>query len=368
MSASSAPQVKSVDPSIHQANLRKYAKPLLKWFDRHQRDLPWRREKTPYRVWVSEIMLQQTQVATVIDYFNRFVRRFPDVQSLAAAEIEEVLRYWEGLGYYRRARQMHAAAQQIVQHHEGRFPQQFSEVLQLPGIGRYTAGAILSIACDQRLPILEGNTVRLYSRLVGLTTDPRLPSNQRQLWEFAEAILPKQRVGDFNQALMELGSQICLPANPHCHLCPLARFCPTCQLGLQDSIPVPSRKARTQEIAESVLLVQRSGKYLIRKCQPGEWWEGLWDFPRYRTTSPEEMSVALEREFGIRADFVNGQWQCKHSVTRYRITLYCFIANRVRGRLKNAKGRCGWFTRQQLGELAMSSTGRKVANHLQKIG
>lgn len=359
--------MQTVDPSIHKANLRKYAKPLLKWFDHHQRDLPWRRQKTPYRIWVSEIMLQQTQVATVIAYFNRFMERFPDIESLAAAETEEVLRLWEGLGYYRRARQLHAAAQQIVQRHNGGFPEEFSDVIRLPGIGRYTAGAILSISLDHQLPILEGNTVRLYSRLIGLTSDPRQPDNQRRLWEFAEAILPSRRVGDFNQALMELGSQICTPNNPRCSTCPLINLCPTFQQGLQKSIPVTPRRNKIQEISESVLLVKRGGKYLLRKCQPGEWWEGLWDFPRYRTTCPAEMSWQLEHEFGIRADFAAGGWQCKHSVTRYRISLKCFSALRIQGRLKPPKERCGWFSPAQLNQLAMSSTGRKVANHLSGV-
>ena len=165
---------------------------LLKWFDANQRDLPWRKNRTPYRIWVSEIMLQQTQVATVIAYYRRFMKQFPTVKKLAAAEQSEVLKLWEGLGYYRRARQLHAAAQQVVDQHGGKFPTDFDSVLALPGIGRYTAGAILSISLDQRLPILEGNTIRLFARLLAMPDDPRTTANQKVLWKFAESILPKQ--------------------------------------------------------------------------------------------------------------------------------------------------------------------------------
>ena len=163
---------------------------LLKWFDENQRDLPWRKNKTPYRIWVSEIMLQQTQVATVVDYYKRFLKRFPTVKKLAAAQEAEVLKLWEGLGYYRRARQLHAAAKLVVQQHGGKFPTDFDSVLALPGIGRYTAGAILSISQDQQQPILEGNTIRLFARLMEMKSDPRTTSNQKALWEFSQSILP----------------------------------------------------------------------------------------------------------------------------------------------------------------------------------
>jgi len=342
---------------------------LLKWFDRHQRDLPWRKSKTAYRVWISEIMLQQTQVATVIDYFNRFIQRFPDVQSLAAADIQEVLRYWEGLGYYRRARQLHQAAERIVQHHQGEFPDTFAEVLALPGIGRYTAGAILSIARDQRLPILEGNTLRLFSRLMGMNSDPRTPLGQRQLWQFAEQILPQRRVGDFNQALMELGNQVCTPTKPACSACPLQKLCPTFAFQWQDAIPLPPVKTNLQNVSEAVLLVMRSQKFLLRKCQPGEWWEGLWDFPRYRLESPlpTVLSEQLARDVGLETILQDTGWQCKHAVTRYRITLQCFRAERVQGRLKSPPDRWGWFPRQQLEQLAMSATGRKITQQLDSL-
>jgi A/G-specific adenine glycosylase len=343
---------------------------LLKWFDQHQRELPWRTDKTPYRVWVSEIMLQQTQVATVIDYYTRFLKKFPTVKQLAAADEADVLKLWEGLGYYRRARQMHAAAKAIVEHHGGEFPVDFAAVLDLPGIGRYTAGAILSISQDQRLPILEGNTIRLFSRLLAMKTDPRSTANQRTLWEFAESILPKKRCGDFNQALMELGSEICNPKNPNCQRCPLLDCCPTFAGGWQSSIPVASKKMVYEDLHEAVVMVERKGKYLVRLCQPGERWAGMWDFPRFRVepddhrSLPDQLSLHLKKQFGLLVKVHATDQRIRHAVTKYRITLDCFVAESVAGRLKTKAQTVGWQTLAEIEALPMSITGRKFAQLL----
>ena len=340
---------------------------LLKWFDEHQRELPWRENKTLYRVWVSEIMLQQTQVATVIDYYKRFLKRFPTVERLAAAEQSDVLKLWEGLGYYRRARQMHAAARQIVDKHEGKFPTDFKSVVDLPGIGRYTAGAILSISQEQKLPILEGNTIRLLARLMLMKSDPRTTANQNSLWEFSESLLPGKRVGDFNQALMELGSEVCQPKRPRCDECPVAVLCPTHARGLQSEIPASAKKVAYEDIREAVVIVQRRNKYLVRLCGPGERWTGLWDFPRFQIDSdhPEE---AIARELneltGLTATLRDSNKTIKHAVTRFRITLNCFIADDIRGRLKPSGQSLKWTTVAELNELPMSVTGRKIANLL----
>src|SRR5947208_11956281 len=189
---------------------------LLSWFDKNHRDLPWRRNRDPYAIWVSEVMLQQTQVATVIPYCERFLHSFPTVAALAAADEHDVLRHWEGLGYYRRARQLHQAARQIVADHHGRIPADPAAFAGLPGVGRYTLGAVLSQAFELRLPILEANSVRVLCRLIGLRDDPRTPAAQQRLWAAAEELLPVRHVGDFNQALMELGALVCTPAAPDC--------------------------------------------------------------------------------------------------------------------------------------------------------
>src|SRR6266852_396195 len=216
---------------------RQLCRSLLAWFDRHRRDLPWRRSRDVYHIWVSEVMLQQTQVATVIPYFKRFLEAFPTLADLAAAEEGDVLRLWEGLGYYRRARDLHRAAQRVVADHGGRIPQEPALLASLPGIGRYTLGAILSQAFDRRLPILETNSQRVLCRLFGRRCDPRRGQARRWLWEIAESLLPARRVGAFNQALMELGALVCTPAVPRCGACPVRALCAARRLGIQDEIP-----------------------------------------------------------------------------------------------------------------------------------
>ena len=344
---------------------------LLKWFDENQRDLPWRKNKTPYRIWVSEIMLQQTQVATVIDYYNRFLKNFPSVGKLAAADESEVLKLWEGLGYYRRARQMHAAAKTVVELHDGKFPTDFESTLALPGIGRYTAGAILSISQDHRLPILEGNTIRLFARLMEMHVDPRTTENQKILWEFSESLLPRKRCGDFNQALMELGSEACHPKRPKCLICPIADLCPTAIGGLQEKIPVAMKKIRYEDISEAVVVVQKGKKFLVRQCRAGERWEYLWDFPRYcldKNYEPNQMrthlSERLKQQTGLTAVVHRSTRQIKHAVTRYRITLDCCPADNVKGRLKRSSETLKWMTIEEINQTPMSVTGRKIAKSL----
>jgi len=344
---------------------------LLKWFDANQRDLPWRKERTPYRVWVSEIMLQQTQVATVIAYYQRFMKRFPTVKKLAAADQSEVLKLWEGLGYYRRARQMHAAAIQVVEEHGGKFPTDFESVLALPGIGRYTAGAILSIALDQKLPILEGNTIRLYARLLKMKSDPRSSANQKVLWEFAESILPTKRAGDFNQALMELGSEVCKPRTWQCDACPIQRICPTFAKGLQATIPAKGKKIVYEDLHEAAILVSKKiggqQKWLVRVCGSDERWTGLWDFPRYEidhqkseTEIGDDLALTLANNTGLKAKLNIVGKPIRHAVTKYRIRLSCFEATSVTGRLKKQTAETRWCTADELADLPMSITGRKL--------
>lgn len=254
---------------------------LLEWFSQNGRDLPWRRTKDPYAIWLSEIMLQQTQTPTVVPYFERFLAAFPTLQALAQADQAEVLRLWEGLGYYRRAVQLHQAAQKIVSELGGQFPQTPEELLQLPGIGRYTAGAILSIAFDKRQPILEANTTRLWSRLLAYRASTVSAQAQRLFWYMAECILPRRQVGRFNQALMELGSMVCLPRQPRCEQCPVGRFCLAYRKGLQNCLPCARPKPTVQFCQEAALIVRRNDQVLLRRIPEGQRWAGLWDFPRF---------------------------------------------------------------------------------------
>jgi A/G-specific adenine glycosylase len=338
---------------------------LLAWFAANARALPWRGTRDLYAIWISEIMLQQTQVVTVVDYFQRFLRRFPTLNELAAADEQEVLRMWEGLGYYRRARQLHAAAKQIVTIHGGVFPESFREVLSLPGIGRYTAGAILSIGRDQRLPILEANTIRVLSRLLAFAGDPHSAAGQQTLWRFAEEILPAREVGHFNQALMELGATLCTPREPSCLDCPLKGLCPTRKAGQTHRIPAPKRKTAYEDVSEAAVVIRRrDGHVLVRQCQPGERWAGLWDFPRVAMTNGDEskqLCAAIQMLTSLRIELGEQFAVIKHGVTRYRITLRCYEARAKSSRLAKHDDNRRWIAPESLHELPLSTTGRKIS-------
>ena len=252
--------------------LRTFRKQLLKWFGEFQRDLPWRRTRDPYRIWLSEIMLQQTRVAAVIPYYERFLERFPDVHALAAAPPEEVLRLWSGLGYYSRARNLQHAAQQIVAKHGGVFPRDEAEALKLPGIGRYTAAAILSIAYGAKHAVLDGNVARVLARIFAVRGDLREAKRWQGLQKQADTLLDPQSPGDWNQAMMELGATLCTPRAPQCLLCPVAQFCRARKLGLAESLPAARKKRATVEItlASAVLLDPRGRTLLLPPPQSSE--------------------------------------------------------------------------------------------------
>jgi A/G-specific adenine glycosylase len=244
--------------------IAKFRKRLLSWFGRFQRDLPWRRSKDPYRIWLSEIMLQQTRVAVVIPYFERFLERFPDLRALAEAPEEEVLRLWSGLGYYSRARNLQAAAREMVSKHEGSFPRYPSEALDLPGIGPYTAAAILSISYGAKLAVLDGNVARVIARLEAIRGDLREGRRWQALQASADALLAKDSAGDWNQAMMELGATICTPQAPQCLLCPVAKFCKARQLGMQEAIPEKRKKRATEEVTlAAAVLLDPQGRTLL---------------------------------------------------------------------------------------------------------
>jgi A/G-specific adenine glycosylase len=341
---------------------------LLGWYARHARKLPWRESRDPYRVWISEIMLQQTQVATVRDYFARFVKALPTVHHLAAADEQDVLRLWEGLGYYRRARQLHAAAQKVVAERGGEFPRTVDELRELPGIGRYTAGAIASIAFDQRAPILEANTVRLLSRLIAYRDDPLATAGQRVLWQVAEEILPQRRSAEFNQALMELGSLFCTPSEPKCDECPLSMLCGARLVGAQHEIPIPKARKTYTDLREVAVIVRKQGCVLMRQCGPKERWAGLWDFPRFAIEAEgplfaaEEIVQKVQQQTGVHCGLPTLLQTMRHGVTRYRITLDCYQAEYSQGRLRTSTGaQLRWVSTTDLKDLPLSTTGRKIS-------
>ncbi len=312
-------------------------------------------------------MLQQTQVAMVEAYFVRFIERFPTIADLAAAPQQEVLRLWEGLGYYRRARQLHEAAQLVVREHDGQFPHAVEAVRKLPGIGRYTAGAILSIAFDDPLPILEANTFRLLARLLAYPGDPRAASASALFWSFAEQLLPRQHVGEFNQALMELGSLVCKPRQPLCPQCPVREQCPTLRDGLVELIPPPLKKPAIEAVDEVAVVVRDGARVLVIRRGVDERWAGLWDFVRFSVPNEklrelDEFVVAqVQQRTGLRVAIERPMATIKHGVTRYRITLRTFLACKRGGRLSRQL-EARWVSSAELAELPLSVTGRKLSH------
>lgn len=262
-----------------------FAKQLLSWYDQHGRhDLPWQHPKTPYRVWVSEIMLQQTQVKTVIPYYLRFMESFPTIQALAEASQEDVMAHWSGLGYYARARNLHKAAMIIQSEHQGQFPDQFEAVLALPGIGPSTAGAILSIAFKKRYSILDGNVKRVLSRVDAVEDWPGLPSVEKRLWQRAESLTPAKRFDDYTQAIMDLGATVCTRSRPKCPLCPVNKICQAWLTGNVDQFPKRKPK-KTKPTRRAVILIVQDpqARVWLEKRPDTGIWGGLWSFPQYET-------------------------------------------------------------------------------------
>jgi A/G-specific adenine glycosylase len=342
---------------------------LLAWFDREKRDLPWRHMRDPYRIWVSEVMLQQTQVATVIPYYERFLKAFPDLRTLAASREAQVLRLWEGLGYYRRARDLHRAAKVMVNDHGGRLPEEPAVFSQLPGVGRYMLGAVLSQAFDQRLPILEANSLRVLCRLFARRGDPRKGRVNRWLWQVVEHLLPTRRIGDFNQALMELGALVCTPRQPRCERCPLAKFCAACKQGLQRSIPRPARPKVTTELKEVAVVPWRGDKVLLVQRPPQGRWAGMWEFPHGELEKGETFAGAARRILRQRTALTGRLGTelavIRHGITRFRITIAAFEARQVRGRFRSEFYTAGrWLSPGRLRSYPLSTPQRRLARLL----
>ena len=356
---------------MNPADYSSFRRKLIDWYVDRGRDLPWRRNFDPYQIWISEIMLQQTTVVAVIPYFERFLGRFPTVTDLAATDESEILRLWEGLGYYSRARNLHRAAKVIVEQHSGIFPNELDVLQSLPGIGRYTAGAIASFAFDQRAPIVEANTLRLYCRLIGYDGDPRSREGQERLWAFAEKVLPRKGSGRLNQALMELGATVCSPRQPDCESCPVHSYCQAFRDGTQATIPQPKTKTVITETTEVSIAIRMGTKFLLRKRTSNERWAGLWDFVRFEiehqasdVNCANVVGSVLDRT-GLSVVMGPQIAEFKHSVTRYRITLKCFTADRVKGRLTSNE-EWEWVQPVDFDEYPLSVTARQFAERLKE--
>lgn len=354
-------------------------KKLRRWFRSHGRSLPWRETASPYHIWVSEIMLQQTTVKAVIPYYERFLRRFPTVSDLAAASEEEVLQYWEGLGYYSRGRNLRKAAMMICKKFAGEIPSDLKELQSLPGIGRYTAGAIRSFGFDKPAPIVEANTLRLYCRLMNYMGDPRGREGENLLWVLAEQLQPQRNAGIINQSLMEIGSQVCTPISPSCDACPLSEFCLAFQNNSQDEVPLKKERAKPTQLVEASIAVRNGERYLIRQRQPGERWAGLWDFPRFSIESIQYNSKItrikssrilqeVETQFFNQEQFILSEprtvSEVKHTVTRYRIRLLLITATCEPPQVITEDTPERWATLEEIAELPMPVTGRQFAELL----
>ncbi|HAB19038.1 MAG TPA: A/G-specific adenine glycosylase [Verrucomicrobiota bacterium] len=355
----------------------RWIRPLLTWFGRCARDLPWRRTRDPYAIWISEIMLQQTQVKTVIPYWERWLDALPDIQALAAATEEQVLKLWEGLGYYSRARNLQRAARQIIEVHRGKFPRDFEAILALPGIGRYTAGAIASIAFNEAEPILDGNVVRVLTRLCAWSGDPRRKPFNSRLWMLATQVVESAASRRYsalagpsytgscsaiNQALMELGAVVCTTRNPACPACPLNRHCEARRLGQVEQFPATGRRRPTVQQRRLVVVLERAGRYLVIRRELGAVNALLWEFPSRELRDAEDARHVAAAWFGVSPESCRTLPSVIHSITRYRIRLEVYGAKLRRSPRLEPTAR--WVTRADLDTLALSGAHRRIADGL----
>lgn len=348
---------------------------LLHWFQENSRDLPWRRTYAPYHIWISEIMLQQTQMDRAVSYFSRWLHHFPDIASLAAAREQEVLRLWEGLGYYSRARNILRTADLLQRHYNDTLPEDHGALLRLPGIGPYTAGAIMSLAFNRDQPLVDANVERLFSRLFDLASPVKEKNSQAFIWQKATELLPRGKARFFNQALMELGALICLPRSPRCGQCPIQEHCKALQMDITDQRPVPGRKQEQIAIDMVTGVLWHRGRIFIQKRMADDIWPGLWEFPGGVMEKGEGPEEALVREYREETEFlIHGMKKIttiKHNFTRYRVTMHCYSC-----RLQNSNTRpvlhaaqdYRWASPNDLEALAFPAPHRRLITLLQATG
>ena len=338
---------------------------LLKWYRLHGRTLPWRGHPDPYAVWVSEIMLQQTRVETVIPYFERWMDRFPSVHALADASEQSVLTLWEGLGYYSRARNLHKAARLIVDELDGQLPRSADALRKLPGVGRYTAAAIASMAFGLDEPTLDGNIRRVFARLFNVEIPADSTEGEKILWRLAAENFPKGRAGDFNQALMDLGATICVPRNPRCSKCPLQKDCQAQKLGLQEARPVLKPKAEAPHHVQAAAVIVQRGRVLLVKRPSKGLLGGMWEFPNGRVHGDpaRRLSKALETGYGltVRADEALGVVQ--HAYTHFRVTVHVFRGGLSQPIRENENLK--WVKLSELEDYPMGKIDRQIAHNLE---
>jgi A/G-specific adenine glycosylase len=345
-----------------------FASDLLTWYDQNAATLPWRRTQDAYCIWLSEIMLQQTQVETVKGYYTRFLSTYPTIAALAAAPLNDVLKLWEGLGYYSRARNLHRAAQMVVRDWHGYFPSSVEDLQKLPGVGRYTAGAIASIAFGQAAPVLDGNVIRVFARLTDLQDDVTQPSVQKALWTLAETWLSTERPGDYNQALMELGRTVCKPRSPLCGQCPIHAHCLAAQRGTRAQRPVKKAKAPTPHYQVSAGIIRDHQRRILIAQRPLDGLlGGLWEFPGGKCEEGEALEACLQRELreelAIEVDVHDKFVVVQHAFTHFRITLHAFNCQYLRGEpQKLGVLDWAWVTEEDFDRYSFGKADREVIN------
>ncbi len=339
-----------------------FASILLRWYKKAGRDLPWRKTADPYAIWVSEILLQQTQVATALPYYRRFLVAFPTVQDLAAAPIDAVLKLWQGLGYYARARHLSEAAKRIVDRFGGEVPATQKELLSLPGIGRSTAGAILNIAFHQRHPVLDGNVKRVLIRTFCIRENKEKNLHEK-LWRLADQMLPRRRVDHFTQAIMDLGATICLPKNPKCAVCPVSRVCQAYQKGWQDRLPLKPVQKKVPHYDYVAAVIRRGESVLIRRRPSMGLLGGLWEFPGGRVTREGHFSEIMQKEVGQAVAESSPWFKIKHQFSHFKMTLHLFHGT---VRKKGIRSDHKWVPVNRLEEYPFSSAHQKVVLKLMK--
>jgi len=337
---------------------------LLRWYRRSGRALPWRAapgEHPPaYHTLVSETMLQQTQVATVIDYFHRFMAAFPKIEALARAKEERVLRLWQGLGYYRRARHLHAAARQIVAEHGGRVPDNVATLLKLPGVGRYTAGAIASIAYGKREPIVDGNVARVLARWFTLKVPIDEPATRARLWELAEQMLPTRHAGDLNQAMMDLGATICVPRVPRCDACAVSRWCGAYRRGQAEALPVTRPRRAPRAVTHHMVALHRRGRYLWRQRPGTGLWAKLWELPTAEQVAAAELDAWVRQQTGLEVTGLEAVGTFTHQTTHRTVRFEVWHASRCSGRARAGV----WRALDEVGDLPRGGPWRRVVQVL----
>jgi A/G-specific adenine glycosylase len=346
-----------------------FAEKLLRWYEENARELPWRGHPDPYAVWVSEIMLQQTRVETVIAYHQNWMKALPTIAALAAASQQAVLSLWEGLGYYSRARNLHKAARMIMEKYDGKLPKDVKSLMELPGIGRYTAAAIASIAFGKDEPTLDGNIRRVFSRVFNVSEPAGSSQGEKTLWWLGKEHLPPGKAGDFNQALMDLGATLCTPKNPDCPGCPAAEVCKAYQLGLQEERPVPKPKKEIPHHTVTAAIIERDGKVLITQRPQKGLLGGLWEFPGGKQEPGEDLIACLHREIceELEVDIQVGKLfgTYHHAYTHFRVTLHAYLC-RMNGGEPDLKEHTGmsWAEVGELSNFPMGKIDRQIATQL----